>query len=91
MCAASGPLTRSIHLVRRLADSRKQIGHPVDLLHLRRQLLGVRLELIELLAEHFDLDWAGGASEVVDHVREDLHELDVESRHGALHLHTHIS
>ena len=52
----------------------------------RGELAGVRLELAQIGAKQSDLHWPRRSGEIVDHVRQDLHELDVQPRHGARDL-----
>src|SRR5438477_353867 len=86
----AGFLHRHLHLGARLGDAVVQILDAVDLLDLRRELLRVRLERVEVGTEESNLDRPRRPREIVDDVRQNLHELDVEARHGGADLVAHI-
>src|SRR5690349_13614350 len=74
------------HLGARLGDAVVQILDAVDLLELRRDLLRVGLERVEIRAEKTNLHRARRAREIVDHVGENLNELDVQPRYDRRNL-----
>jgi len=69
-------------LGRRLAHPVVQVRQPRDAVEARFQPARIGFERVQPFPEQFDLDRPRGAREVIDDVRKNLHELDVQPRHG---------
>ena len=58
-----------------------KICQSFHLAHVSREQLAIRLEGDEIRAEQFDLDRLRRAGEIVDDIRQDLHEFHAQARH----------
>ena len=74
----------------RLSHAVVQVFQTLDALQIWGELRGVRFQRIEPLAEQLDLDGLRRTGEIVDHVRQDLDELDMEPRYRGVDRASHV-